>query len=605
MQKTARSLAGLAAGLALVLVSVAPAAGAETANGSQPVVRQAARAAAKAPAALEGPTATTAGQAVPQQVDNTAQATSPLPITEIAARMQPGWNLGNTLDSTGSDETSWGNPRVTARFLDQIRAQGFKSIRIPVTWSQHQGGAPDHTIDPAYLDRVEQVVSWALDDGFYVMINVHHDSWQWVNAMPTEHDAVLDRYTDTWTQIAARFRNESPRLTFESVNEPQFANSSGEAQELELLAELDRVFHEIVRGSGGRNATRPLVLPTLHTGSDPALLDALAAEIAALNDPNLIATVHNYGPWHFSVNIAGRTRFDAEGRKSLTDELDLVRSTFTARGVPVVIGEYGLLGFDRHIGTIEQGEKLKYFEYFGHAARQRGFTTMLWDNGQHFNRTANRWRDPALFNQIRSSWTGRSGTASSDLVFLPAAGRIAAQSLTLNPNGTRFQALLHDGATLRAGTDYTRTGNKLTLSAALLKRLAGDRKPGPAAKLVVRYSSGVPWTLRIMNQTTPVLRAGSGTTASFAIPTSFTGDQLATMEAKYADGSNAGPASWTSYKQFDLAFKPNYAARTITLTPEFFAQVNDGMVHLTFHFWSGDKVTYTLTKTGTTVTGIP
>ncbi|MFC8799581.1 cellulase family glycosylhydrolase [Promicromonospora sp. NPDC057138] len=526
-------------------------------------------------------------------------------ITDIAAAMQPGWNLGNALDSTGSDETSWGNPRITEEFLNQIRAQGFNSIRIPVTWSQHQGGAPDHTIDPAYLDRVQEVVDWALDDGFYVMINVHHDSWQWVNAMPTDHDAVLDRYSDTWTQIAERFKNESPRLTFESVNEPQFAGSSGEAQELELLAELNRVFHEIVRGSGGVNATRPLVLPTLHTGSDPALLDALAAEIAALDDPNLIATVHNYGPWHFSVNIAGYTRFNAESRQSLIDQLDLVSSAFTARGVPVIIGEYGLLGFDNNIGTIEQGEKLKYFEYFGYAARQRGFTTMLWDNGQHFDRTANRWRDRALFAQISSSWTQRSGTATSDLVFVPASGGISARRLSLNPNGTSFQALLHDGAKLKAGTDYIRVGNKLTLSAALLKRLAGDRKPGPAAKLVVRYSSGVPWTLRIINQATSVLRAASGTTASFKIPTSFNGDQLATMEATYADGSNAGPASWTSYKQFDVTFSPDYAARTITLTPDFFAEVNDGRVDLTFHFWSGDTVTYTLTKTGTTVTGIP
>lgn len=575
MQRTARTLAGMVAGLALTLASVAPAAGAEPASGPGNV----------------------AGQV--------AKKPKPRPVADIAADMQPGWNLGNTFDSTGSDETSWGNPRVTEEFLDQIRAQGFKSIRIPVTWSQHQGGAPDHTIDPAYLDRVEEVVDWALDDGFYVMINIHHDSWQWVNTMPTDHDAVLDRYSDTWTQIAERFQDADARLTFESVNEPQFAGSTGQAQELELLAELNRVFHEIVRGSGGRNATRPLVLPTLHTGSEPALLDALAAEIAALDDPNLIATVHNYGFWPFSVNIAGYTRFNAEVQQNLTDQLDLVHSAFTARGVPVIIGEYGLLGFDRHTGTIEQGEKLKFFEYFGHAARQRSFTTMLWDNGQHFDRTAYRWRDQALFDQISSSWTQRSGTASSDLVFVPATGGITDRSVTLNPNGTTFEALLHDGAELTAGTDYTLAGDDLTLSAALLERLAGDRTPGPADELVVRFSGGVPWTLRVINQETPVLQAASGTTASFVIPTAFTGDLLATMEARYADGSNAGPQNWTSYKEFDVTFRPDHAAGTITLTPEFFAEVNDGTVNLTFHFWSGDTVTYTLTKSGSTVTGTP
>ena len=102
-----------------------------------------------------------------------------------------------------------------------------------------------------------------------------------------------------------------------------------------------------------------------------------------------------------------------------------------------------------------------------------------------------------------------------------------------------------------------------------------------------------------------MLQAASGTTESFAIPTSFTGDLLATMEAKYADGSNAGPQNWTPYKEFDVTFAPDYDAGTITLTPAFFAEVNDGTVNLTFHFWSGETKTYTLTKTGPTITGTP
>ncbi|GAA4713887.1 Aryl-phospho-beta-D-glucosidase BglC, GH1 family [Promicromonospora umidemergens] len=588
MQRTARTLAGIVAGLALTLASVAPAAGAGTASGPEP-----------------GSVASRA--ALPEPHDHRhhhrCKHKDKDTVADVAADMQPGWNLGNSFDATGADETSWGNPRVTEELLDQVRAQGFNSIRIPVTWGQHQGGAPDHTIDQAYLDRVEEVVGWALEDGFYVLINIHHDSWQWVNTMPTNHDAVLDRYTDTWTQIADRFRGADGRLLFESVNEPQFTGSSGEAANLELLAELNDVFHGVVRGSGGGNATRPLVLPTLNTGSEPAKIDALATQIAALDDPNLIATVHYYGFWPFSVNIAGYTRFDAEVQQDVTDTFDRVHTAFVARGVPVLLGEYGLLGFDRHTGTVEQGEKLKFFEYLGYAARERGITTMLWDNGQHFDRTAHTWQDTALFEQIESSWTERSGTASSDLVFVPASGAVGAQSLTLSPNGTSFEALLHDGEELAAGTDYTVTGDRLTLSAALLQRLAGDRTPGPAGELVVRFSGGVPWTVRVINQETPVLRDASGTTAAFAIPTSFTGDLLATMEARYADGSVAGPQSWTSYKEFDVTFAPDYGAGTITLTPEFFAEVHDGTVHLTFHFWSGDTVQYTLTRTGSTVTG--
>ena len=65
--------------------------------------------------------------------------------------------------------------------------------------------------------------------------------------------------------------------------------------------------------------------------------------------------MHFYGFWPFSVNVAGYPTFDAEVRQNLIDTFDRVRNAFIASGTPVIIGEYGLLGFDQHVGTIEQG----------------------------------------------------------------------------------------------------------------------------------------------------------------------------------------------------------------------------------------------------------
>jgi endoglucanase len=533
--------------------------------------------------------------------------TSPPPAGNAmaaVAAMQPGWNLGNSFDAVGADETAWGNPRVTEALLDNIRAQGFNSIRIPVTWSNHHGGAPNYTIDAAWLNRIREVVGWALADGFYVMINLHHDSWQWINTMPTDRANVLARYNALWTQIAAAFRDASPRLTFESVNEPQFTGASDEAQSISLLNELNTSFRNIVRQSGGGNATRLLVIPTLHTNADAARVDPALAWFTATNDPNLIATVHYYGYWPFSVNVAGGTRFDATAQSDLTGAFDRVFNAFVNRNIPVIIGEYGLLGFDRHTGTIQQGEKLKFFEFFGYYARNRRITTQLWDNGQHFGRTSFRWSDPELFAQIRSSWTTRSGTASSDQVYVPRTGSITSKSLTLNLNGTTFQGLRQGSTDLVSGTDYTVSGSTLTLTAAAVTRLVGSRAYGVNANIQARFSSGVPWRISIITYDPPVLSNATGQTGSFNVPAQFRGDQLATMEAKYADGSNAGPHNWTSFKEFDVTFAPNYSANTITLKPEFFAEVNDGQrVTLTFHFWSGTTVTYFVTKSGSDVTG--
>ncbi|NEA98772.1 cellulase family glycosylhydrolase [Streptomyces sp. SID13726] len=537
-----------------------------------------------------------------------AQAADPPPPSAPAARsmvaaMQPGWNLGNTYDAI-PDETSWGNPPVTRELLRKAKSQGFKSIRLPVTWGTHQGAAPGYAIDPVWMAKVRQVVDWAMDENLYVLLNMHHDSWMWVNNLPTDHDTVLARYRATWTQIAREFRDEPSRLVFESINEPTFSGTSGDDQNYRLLAELDREFHGIVRASGGGNSERLLVLPTLYTNSDQGRLDALAAELTALRDPMVATTIHFYGWWPFSVNIAGSTRFDATVQQDLTDQFDRAYDTFVAHGVPVIVGEYALLAYDHNRpGIIERGEQRKYFEFLGNYARERHLTTMLWDAGQFLNRNTLQWRDPELFGQIRSSWTTRSGTASSDQVFLPRSSPITSRTLTLNTNTTDFQGLRQGNRNLVKGRDWTVSGDQLTLTATALTELAGDRAYGLNSTIEARFSRGVPWRIDIVTYDAPLLSDASGDSTGLTIPTRFRGDQLATMEAKYDDGGNAGPADWTSYQQWDSAFTA-YTGDSIKLTPDFVNSLrSDARVTLTFHFWSGGSATYHVTKSGGTVTG--
>ncbi|WP_232377001.1 cellulase family glycosylhydrolase [Micromonospora humida] len=526
------------------------------------------------------------------------------PMAAVAA-MQPGWNLGNTLDAI-PDETAWGNPLTTQALLRQVRSQGYRSIRLPVTWTDHTGPAPTYTIDPVWLARVRQVVDWSLAEGFYVMINLHHDSWQWLNGYPGDRTTVMNRYTALWTQIATTFRDHSAKLVFENINEPQFTGTADDAQGDEVLRELHLAFVRLIRQSGGGNATRLLVLPTLHTSGEQARMDALNTTISQLRDPNIAATIHFYGYWPFSVNIAGGTRYDSNVEQDLVGTFERARASFVARGIPVIIGEWALLSYDyTRPGIIERGELLKFFEAVGYHARTRNLTTMLWDAGSFLNRNTLQWRDQGIYDLMKANLTTRSATASSDQVYLPRSGTITAKSLTLNLNGTSLQGLRQGGTNLVAGTDYTVSGSTLTLTASALTRLAGNRAAGVNATIEARFSQGVPWQISIISYDPPSQSAASGTTASFAVPTQFRGDQLATMEAKYADGSGAGPANWTSYKEFWTHFQPDYTANTILLKPEFFAEVNDGQVTLTFHFWSGTQKTYRITKSGSTVTGSP
>ncbi|MEH0448610.1 MULTISPECIES: cellulase family glycosylhydrolase [unclassified Streptomyces] len=527
------------------------------------------------------------------------------PMSTVAA-MQPSWNLGNTLDAI-PDETSWGNPQAAKALFDTVKAQGFRSVRIPVTWTDHQSPTAPYAIDAAWMNRVKQVVDLALADNLYVVINVHHDSWQWLAAMPTDHDGVLARFKATWTQIAAKFRDSPQSLLFESNNEPQFTNTT-DAQGIQYNNELNAAFHALVRRSGGNNATRLLVLPTLHTNSGQAFLDALADAMRSLNDPNLVPTVHYYGYYPFSVNVAGGTQFDATSQKDMSDHFARIRSTFTSKGIPVYLGEYGLLAYpdSNHPSRIERGEALKYYEQLGYEARTAGVTTALWDPGTwaYLNRTTQRWSDPALFAAIRSSWTTRSGTASSDRIFLAKSSAVTARSLTLNPNGTVFQGLWQGSTRLAQGRDYSLSGNQLTLTASALTRLAGNRAYGINSTVEARFSLGLPWQIHVTTYDRPALSDADGDTGGLAVPAQYRGDQLATMEARYADGSNAGPTNWTPFQEFNVSFSPDYSGNRLLLTPDFLNALRDNaQATLVFHFWSGATVTYRVLRNGGSVTG--
>jgi endoglucanase len=523
--------------------------------------------------------------------------------------MQPGWNMGNTFDATGSDETSWGNPRVTKEMIQEIAAQGYKSIRIPITWRQRMGDGPDYNIDPAFLDRIQEVVDWSMDAGLYVMINMHHDSRWWVMNMETEHDEVLARYEAAWTQIADRFKNHSLKLMFESINEPRFSDdwNKDTPKYFELLDELNISFHKIVRASGEINAVRPLVLPTVTASGSQARLDELYKTIIKLNDPNLIASIHYYGYWPFSVNIAGATRFDDKVQTHLIQTFDRAYNTFVAKGIPVILGEYGLLGFDKNTSTIEQGEKLKYFEFLTYYVQKKNITHMLWDNGQHFKRPTFKWADQELYNVMNAGWKNRSSTAETDLIFVKKGMVIQDTPIKLNLNGNQLTSirLRLDGRTLYKDIDYTLEGDVLTLKASLLTKLTALGKFGENAQLTAEFNTGADWNFRVLYYETPKLQSIDGTTGFFAIPTAFNGARLAAMEAVYASGGKAGPQGWTSFKEFGYAFEPSYSKNEIKLLPAFFHEVKDGQqIILKFHFWSGEIVKYSITKNGTSILGI-
>ena len=127
--------------------------------------------------------------------------------------MKVGWNLGNTFDAITnaqkedelSIEWSWCGEKTTKEMIDAVKAAGFQTLRLPVSWHNHVSG-DQYTISAAWLDRVQEVLDYAIDNDMYVILNIHHDTDLEYCYPDKEHlEQSLSYMTSIWEQLADRF----------------------------------------------------------------------------------------------------------------------------------------------------------------------------------------------------------------------------------------------------------------------------------------------------------------------------------------------------------------------------------------------------------------
>ncbi|MGN0613279.1 MAG: cellulase family glycosylhydrolase [Porcipelethomonas sp.] len=298
---------------------------------------------------------------------------------EIVKDMKIGWNLGNTLDCydytdyASDGETAWGNPKTTKAMIDTVKAAGFNAVRIPVSWTDHLNG---DTIDEAWLSRVNEVVDYVIDNGMYAIINVHHDDYTWLNPTKADEAAVKAKFVKIWEQIASRFKNYDEHLLFEGMNEPRVIGgqdewSCGTAEEREVINNLFAAFIDTVRKSGGNNSTRTLVI-TCHAA---AMDETAIKSINIPDDKHIIVSIHAYSPYSFALDQSGTSTFSDADKAELDKNFDLIKSELIDKGVPAIIGEFGSLNKDN------TADRVKHMEYYVKAAKERGITCFIWDNG--------------------------------------------------------------------------------------------------------------------------------------------------------------------------------------------------------------------------------
>lgn len=337
--------------------------------------------------------------------------------TEVASKMTIGCNIGNTLEVPGG-ETGWGNPMVSQKFVDGMKAAGFNTVRIPCSWDSH-ANASTHVIAPAWLARVKEVVDYCLKDSMYAIINTHWDSgWLENNVTTTAQASVNVKQKAYWTQIANYFKDYDEHLLFASANEPNVSDATG----MTVLLSYHQTFVDAVRATGGNNSSRILIIQGPST--DIATTNKLMSKMPT--DPlanRMIAEIHYYTPWNFCGMEKDETwgkmfYYWGKGYHSTTDvtrnatwgeesdvdkNFGLMKTQFVDKGIPVIIGEFGAMKRTNLTGTnlaLHLASRQYYYKYVVNSAIKKGLIPFCWDTGALFNRNTGAVSDPNTLNGI-------------------------------------------------------------------------------------------------------------------------------------------------------------------------------------------------------------
>ena len=331
---------------------------------------------------------------------------TPTSAVDLVAQMTNGWNLGNTMDASGNGldaETAWLPNKVQTNqyMMDRLVEAGFNVLRVPVSWDGHITG-DDYQIDPAWIDRVQEIVNYGIDDGMFVILNTHHE--EWYMPKPSEKEQDIEELKAVWSQIADRFKGYDEHLIFEGLNEPRLrgegAEWTGTSEARDIVNEYEKAFVETVRASGGNNADRCLMITGYAASS--AYNNLSAIELPEESD-KLIISVHAYLPYSFALDTKGTDKYDANDT-AIPDLFENLNELFISKGVPVIVGEFGSVNKD----NLDQ--RVACLDDYLAAAAKYDIPCVWWDNyarignGENFgllNRADLDWYFPEMMDVFK------------------------------------------------------------------------------------------------------------------------------------------------------------------------------------------------------------
>ena len=364
--------------------------------------------------------------------ENPDDALQSMSALEVSKLMGNGIDLGNTLEAYGHGSHSpdtdpkvfeglWGQPETTQEIISGMKAAGFDCIRIPIAWTNamdYESG--DYTINPAFFDRIEEVVGYALNADMFVIINDHWDgSWWGMFGSETEatREKAMEMYISMWTQIGEHFKDHSYKLIFESANEElgdrlndtDVAKDSGSLSQAECYSTanlINQTFVDTIRGIGGKNAERFLLIAGYNTDVEKTCANSFKMPSDTAKD-KLFVSVHYYTPSDYCL-FGSAAHWGTVKQYEEQNRLLGMMTKFTDEGYGVIIGEYGVLT-DGSSKPREDSDL--WFNNFLDNCDLYNYVPVLWDCNDLYNKSAKALTDESVSELFRS----RSNAARADM----------------------------------------------------------------------------------------------------------------------------------------------------------------------------------------------
>ncbi len=302
-------------------------------------------------------------------------------------------------------ETLWNNPVTTYEMIEQVHNAGFNAIRVPITFYNHTV-SDTNVVDVEWLERIQEVVEYAYYQDMYVILCMDNDgsSTGWLRVTSTDVEKTDARFESVWKQVAEHFRDYDQRVLFQGFNELTDTDDTWDypgEKAIDRVNELNQLFVDTVRATGGRNAYRTLVLAPYAGSHEKEIIDGFKLPKDTVDD-RLMVSVNAYTPALFSYTIDTETtsftdvhEWGTEADKAELDTLfDRLHKRFTAQGIPVMIGEFC---------TADKGntaDRARHAAYYTAAAAERGIPCFWWDDGGLLLRKALSWSFPEIVDAM-------------------------------------------------------------------------------------------------------------------------------------------------------------------------------------------------------------